>query len=256
MIRQLKSESLVFLLALQFLTRLPIAISGAYTPERFAASVRYYPLVGVLIGAVISSLYFISSMFYPAIVAVLLSTAGGLLLTGAFHEDGLADMFDGIGGGQTPEHSLEIMKDSRIGVFGALALLAVLAIKIAALTELPIMLAATVLVTAHGLSRWSSLLVIASSGYVREEGTAKPVAKGVSVPSMIVATLLAASCLVAIFIVSGPGIAVAALLGLAAGHGLSRLFYERKLGGYTGDCLGATQQISELGIYLSVVACL
>ena len=256
MIRQLQSEFSTFLLALQFLTRLPVPTDGRYSTERFAASVRYYPLVGVFIGAVAAGVYFICSLFYTPLVAVLFSTAGGLLLTGAFHEDGLADMFDGVGGGRTRERSLEIMKDSRIGVFGALALFAALAIKIAVLTAFPVAVTVMMLVAGHGLSRWSSLLVIASSRYVREEGTAKPVATGIGSASLIVATVFALGCLAAVSVVSTPGIAAATLLGLVAGHAVSRLFYERKLGGYTGDCLGATQQMSELGMYSGVLACL
>ena len=136
MIKRVQSELFTFLLAVQFLTRVPLPTDAAFSPSRQAASVRHYPLVGVSVGGFAALVFFASLQLFPATIAVLLSTAATLLLTGAFHEDGLADTFDGIGGGLTKERSLEIMRDSRIGAYGSLALLIALPLKLVSLSLL------------------------------------------------------------------------------------------------------------------------
>ena len=129
----MKEQWAILLLAVQFLTRLPVPASAGFTPERLTAATRYYPLVGALIGGLVAVVYGVALLAWPPLVAVILSIAASLLLTGAFHEDGLADMFDGVGGGLTRERALEIMKDSRIGTYGAAALILALALKAATL---------------------------------------------------------------------------------------------------------------------------
>ena len=177
-----------------------------------------------------------------------------MLITGAFHEDGLADTFDGIGGGLTREKALQIMKDSRLGTYGTLALIIALAIKFAALIAIPQTLIPLAFIVAHGLSRLSSVLVIATSEYVRREGTAKPVAEAASATSLIIA-LASGALLIGLWSIWLPLFAlISGLVGLLIGHALMRLFFERKLGGYTGDTLGAVQQASEIGFYLGVLA--
>ncbi|PID60023.1 MAG: adenosylcobinamide-GDP ribazoletransferase [Gammaproteobacteria bacterium] len=279
-----------FLLALQFMTRLPIRSESYYTDERMAASVRHYPLVGCLIGALMALVWVIGIQWWPVSVTLALALTAGLLLTGAFHEDGLADTFDGIGGGLTPQRSLEIMKDSRLGSYGALALMAVLGTKFVTLLALAgsgtgaealvvtgsssdgspdgfpvaetlpgaggVWVVAGALIAAHGLSRLSSVLVIASSNYVREEGTAKPVSRGIDRESLLVAIGIGLAIVICGAFLWPFSALVGALVGLGAGHALMRLFFERKLGGYTGDTLGAVQQCSELGFHLGLLACL
>ncbi|WP_300380751.1 adenosylcobinamide-GDP ribazoletransferase [Henriciella sp.] len=250
----MKDELAKLALAIQFLTRLPVPDWFTYTPERMAASVRYYPLTGLLIGSLCASIYWSATLAFPAIVAVLLALVFGAILTGAFHEDGLADTFDGIGGGLTREASLTIMKDSRVGTYGVLGLAAIFALKLAALVSLPVVIACLAFPVAHGLSRLSAVLVIATSRYVRDEGTGKPVASGVSVTSLVVAGM-SGGALIALWLLFQPAFALLyALAGLALGHALMRLFFERKLGGYTGDTLGAVQQVSETGFYLGLLA--
>lgn len=255
MISRVKEEAFIFLLTVQFMTRLPVPVASAYTPERFAAGIRYYPAVGILIGAIAAAIYFAALQVFAPLIAVLLSTVCALLFTGAFHEDGLADTFDGIGGGTTAEHALEIMKDSRIGVFGMLALSLVLATKVTAITMLTPSAALIVLVAGHGLSRLSSVIVIASSRYLRFEGTGKPTAEGIGAIGLTVALLTGLFCLALLYLMLSPVASFCALAGLVSGHILIRLFFERKLGGYTGDCLGATQQVSEVSVYLGLLAC-
>ncbi|MEO1303802.1 MAG: adenosylcobinamide-GDP ribazoletransferase [Pseudomonadota bacterium] len=250
----MKSEGASFLLAVQFLTRLPVDTAKLYSPNRMANAIRYYPLVGGLVGGASAGVFLLADTVFPAALSVLFAMAAGLLITGAFHEDGLADTFDGIGGGLTRETALQIMKDSRLGTYGTLALITALAIKFAALIAIPQTLIPLAFIVAHGLSRLSSVLVIATSEYVRGEGTAKPVAEAASATSLVIA-LVSGALLIGLWSIWLPLFAlISGLVGLLIGHGLMRLFFERKLGGYTGDTLGAVQQASEIGFYLGVLA--
>ncbi|MGE6696611.1 adenosylcobinamide-GDP ribazoletransferase [Hyphomonas sp. NPDC076900] len=256
MIRWLTNEAAILLLALQFLTRLPVPAARLFTQARLAATPRYYPLIGLLIGCLAALAYWAAAQVFPPLLAALLSTAATLLFTGAFHEDGLADTFDGVGGGVTQQRALEIMKDSRLGTYGAAALVLALGLKAAALAALPLAFVLAALIAAHGLSRASAVLVIATSRYVRFEGKAKPVATGLGWGGLAVTLLSAAAIFAAL---AGPAhwppsAILSALAGLALGHVALRLFFEPKLGGYTGDALGAVQQASEIGFYLGLLA--
>lgn len=255
MIQRLKTEVAVFCFAVQFLTRIPIPSAVKFTQARFHAGVRYYPMVGLLVGALASGIFICAHMVFPAMIAVLLSTAAGLLITGAFHEDGLADTFDGIGGGTDRQRTLDIMKDSRIGTYGASALLLSLMIKVAALSLLPsATLTAAALLAGHCLSRLSSVVVIASSRYARDHGTGKPVAAAISKTSLIAAIATgAASCGLAALWWPPAALCFGAST-LLVGHVAIRLLFERKLSGYTGDTLGAVQQVSEVCFYLGLAA--
>ncbi len=254
MIKKIRDEAVIFLLAVQFLTRLPVPRGIGFSPERLSAAPRYYPLVGMIVGVICAGFFFAATTIFPNIVAVILAVAVGVLVTGAFHEDGLADTFDGIGGGATKERALSIMKDSRIGVYGTIALVLVLLIKIASLSSIQPHIAVIGLIAAHGVSRYSSVLVIATSHYVRDDGTGKHTAPGISSGGLIVATMTAVICVAGIAFWLSPVAALWCLIGLCIGHILMRLIVERKIGGYTGDTLGAVQQSSEMGIYLGLAA--
>jgi len=239
-----------FLLALQFLTRLPVPDPG-YTPERMAGSTRWHPAAGALIGALVGAAYVIAALAFPPLLALIAATGFGLLLTGAFHEDGFADACDGLGGGATRERAMEIMRDSRLGTYGTAGLGLMLAAKIAALAALPFLF--WVLIAGHAASRASAVAVIAGSTYLRDHGTGKPVAEGLDGAGLGLALLTAAAALLPLAFLLPPMAVIAGLGGLAAGHWLMRRAFERKLGGYTGDCLGAVQQTSELGFYAGLV---
>lgn len=250
---RLRDEAAIAVLAVQFLTRLPIASDGLWSEARQAATPRYFPLVGAAIGTALAMVLWGLCTLLPQPVAALTTIAVGMLLTGAFHEDGLADTFDGIGGGATREQALAIMRDSRLGTYGTLALITALALKATALSSLPLATAAALLVAAHSLSRLSAVWVMATSAYVRDEGTGKPTARGISPGSLLIATAWGVAVLGGLAWIS-PAAAAAALLGTAIGHLAMRALFERKLGGYTGDTLGAVQQASELGALISVLA--
>jgi adenosylcobinamide-GDP ribazoletransferase len=253
--QRLAEEAAVCALAMQFLTRLPVPADPGYTADRMAATPRWYPGVGLLVGLIAALAYGLAALVFPPMLAALLSTALGLLVTGCFHEDGFADCCDGLGGGVNAERALEIMRDSRLGTYGAAGLGLMLAGKVLALGSLPASLVPAALVAGHAASRASAVLVIATSRYLRDHGTGKPVAHGIGRGGLAFALGTGAVAVMGLAIFDGSA-ALGALGGLALGHLLMRRRFERRLGGYTGDCLGAVQQASEIGCYLGVLACL
>ena len=250
----LAREWVLIRLACQMLTRFPAARGVDYAPALDAAAVRYYPCVGILVGLAGGAAFATAHGPLGPPLAAVLAIVASVLLTGAMHEDGLADTADGIGGGHSAEHALEIMRDSRIGVYGVLALILVVGAKASALASLPPWVGFAILIATHGLSRWSVILVITTTRYVRTSGTASPVAGPVSSPTHLISGGTAIACLALAAFATSPQAAAGVLVGLACGHVAIRAAFQAKLKGYTGDCLGATQQVSELGAYLGLLA--
>ncbi|MGJ7492035.1 adenosylcobinamide-GDP ribazoletransferase [Variovorax sp. ZT4R33] len=251
-----------FLLALQFFTRIPVTGRLAqwvgYSPAMLRASAGHFPAVGWVVGAVGALVMAAALLLWTPLVAALLCTIATVLLTGAFHEDGLADVVDGLGGASTRERALEIMKDSRVGAFGALALVLAVGLKVALLASLAgqgAVIACAALLGAHVLSRLAPLAVMRASPYVGGEGSkSKPMADAVSGASVAIALLWSVPAAALLLAVGGwvSGLAAVAAAALTAGF-MVRLL-RRRLGGFTGDGLGATQQLSELAIYLALAA--
>lgn len=256
-----------FLLALQFFTRVPVTGRLAdwvgYSPAMLRASAAHFPAIGVLVGGVAAAvawslLHLLPPVAPAAWAAVVLSTIATVLFTGALHEDGLADVADGLGGSHERQRALQIMKDSRIGAYGALALVLAFGAKASLLATL----AATDpralvvgLVLAHVLSRAWPLLVLRSLPYVGEaDGTrAKPMAEVVVPGTLPIAAAWTGAVLAIAGWLQGLAFVVAPLvLSALAFAGMRRLF-ARRLQGFTGDCLGATQQVCEIACYLGVV---
>ena len=242
----------LILTALAFLTRIPVPAWVGYADTQLNQSVRYFPLIGLLVGTLLAGVYSLSALLWPPGLALLVALAVGLMLTGAFHEDGLADFYDGVFGGLTVERRLEIMKDSRVGTYGVLALLAVLGLKFAALLSVPPVSVPLILVAGHGLSRVFAVSFIYTHDYARSSGgKVQVVAQGLSLPALGLALLIGVLPLLWL-----PINVLWLLLPLL----LLRLWLARtltsKLGGYTGDALGAAQQLSETVFYLGVAALL
>ncbi|MBQ5950214.1 adenosylcobinamide-GDP ribazoletransferase [Massilia sp. ST3] len=248
----------LFFIALQFFTRLPIPRWVGFEAAWLNHASRYFPLVGLVVGAIAAAVYAAAALVLPAPVAAVLSTAATIYLTGAFHEDGFADTCDGLGGGMTRERALEIMKDSRVGAYGAIGVVCMLVAKCTSLAMLPPSSAIAALLLAHPLSRLAATSLIWAMEYARAEGKAKPLAERMSGAEFAIAAitvLLPAAALVlhgALSMAAGVGAVLAAAL---AAFWLARKF-ARRLGGYTGDCLGAVQQLSEVSVYLTVLATL
>lgn len=245
------------LTAVQYFTRVPVPASVGHSAEQLDGATRYFPLVGIGVGFVGANTLALFAQWLPAGVSVLLSMLATVMITGAFHEDGLADSADGLYGGWTVAERLRIMKDSRIGTYGVLALLLIVGMKWSALVALGWQLGACALVFAHTLSRGCAVWVMQLLPYVREDETsrAKPIAKRVSGVSLVVATLTAAApaLLLAWWTRSATGIGIAVLVAVAMTMFMVRLL-RSKLGGYTGDALGATQQMCEAAIYVALLA--
>ena len=243
MIRQ---EVRLLLTAVQFLTRLPVPASVGHDPGQLDRAMRHLPLVGIGVGLGGAAVLALASIGLPRPAAALLSVAATLLLTGALHEDGLADTLDGLFGGASREDALRIMRDSRLGTYGAAGLAVALGLKVAALSALPA--PGTALVAGHAGSRFFVVCVLAGLPYARAAGKAAPVAGGGGAAELAVAL-----CCGALPMALLGSRAVPALL-LAGGLAwFMARWFRRRLGGYTGDGLGAVQQVTELAILLAAL---
>ena len=245
------AEIRLLLTAMQYFTRIRVPAWVGHAPERLTGAVRYFPAIGLIIGASGAAVMWLAALVLPAPLPAILSTAVTLLMTGAIHEDGLADTADGLGGGATRERALEIMKDPRVGVFGAIALMLMLLLKIATLTLMPLWTAMAALVAAHAFSRFCAVLVIFASRYVgsADRSRAAPVVEQVKIGDVIVAALFGLPALA----LCGPRVLVAILVALMSVALLTR-WCMRRIGGYTGDTLGATQQLAEIGCYVALLS--
>ena len=238
-----------FLLAVAFFTRIPIPADTPFSAERLNHASRYFSLVGWIVGLCAALSLLLAYQLFPISIAVLISMSASIKITGAFHEDGLADMSDGLGGGMSQERKLEIMKDSRLGTYGALALLLAIMIKFVALYEimqLGLMESLVALLVIHASSRAVAGSLIFDMPYVRESGKAKPLAQNQSSIDLCILLVFGALPLCLLSIQAAVGML---MIGIITRSWIKRWLL-RQLGGYTGDCLGATQQITELLCYL------
>lgn len=262
-----------YLLALQFFTRIPVTGRLAdwvgYSPAMLRASAAHLPGIGWLVGGLTSAL--LAALLWalpmqPAApwLAAVLCTVFGVMLTGAFHEDGLADLADGLGGSYQRERALEIMKDSRIGSFGAIALVLVLLAKcasLALLAQVDALLAVAGLFAAQVISRQMPLVIILTLPHVGNEGgsKSKPLADQISRSAFLTGVLWCVLALVLLYGVTRSmawgqvGIGLAGCTGAVLACAWMRRLLARRLQGFTGDGLGATQQISEIGFYVGLL---
>lgn len=254
----------LFVTAMQFLTRLPTPPLGRFEPAWAARSARYFPLVGFLVGAIGAGVWWLASLCLPGALAVGLGLTATVLATGALHEDGFADACDGFGGGTSPERVLAIMRDSRIGAFGAVGLVLLLGLKWVSLDALAgAALFAPVVIGSHVVSRSCAAALLWMLPYVRLEDDAKSRATAAGadardwgIGGAIAALLLvplAAACAHAAGGIGAVAL-LAGVLGAAAATALAAVYFRRRIGGQTGDCLGAAQQLSELCFLMTALA--
>ena len=244
----------LLLVGLQFLTRIPVPHLPTFEEAWITRATRYFPLVGQIIGGLCALTLLAAGQIWNTGIAAALALAVGIALTGAFHEDGLADTADGLGGGLTPARRLEIMKDSRIGTYGAVTLVLALMLKALALADLPLATAALALLAAHGAGRAAAVVAMRLTPYAvaGEAQKWKPTPQGVRTVEMGCAVGLALWPMA--FLPSG-----AIVAGLAGGGVLAlvlTLVARRLIGGHTGDVLGAIEQVFEVGFLLGVAAVL
>ena len=255
-----------YLLALQFFTRVPVTGRLAdwvgFSPAMLRASAAHFPGIGLLVGLLAAGVAWLLLERLPPggfspFVAAVFSTIATVLFTGALHEDGLADVADGLGGAQERRRALEIMKDSRVGAFGAMALVLAFAAKLGLLALLgaidPRMLCAA-LVLAHVLSRAWPLLLIRWLPYVGDSGAskAKPLADAIGGGALLVGVLWSVPAALLMLATQGPARTMAMAVACALAALLMARMFRRRLQGFTGDGLGATQQVCELAIYLAL----
>jgi len=248
-------ELKILLTAIMFYTRIPVPKTAGYSEENLNRATRYLPLVGVLIGVSGALVFVLINMLLGVQISVLGSLVATVLLTGAFHEDGLADFCDGFGGGYSKDQILKIMKDSRIGTYGAIALVLLFLSKILLLSEIWTAYIPVVLISAHALSRLNPVILIFSSSYVNntQESKSKPVGEKISAGILLIAATFGLSPLLFLYLAEIPVLVVIpSLIGVQILILLIfRYFVQKRIGGYTGDVLGALQQISEIGYYLT-----
>jgi adenosylcobinamide-GDP ribazoletransferase len=240
----------LFFTALGFFTRIPCQAWILNDEKAYRDSIRYFPLIGIIVGMIAALGFVLSFNFFPQHLSVLFSMVLVLFLTGAMHEDGLADCVDGLGGGWNKEQMLNIMQDSRIGSYGVLALVMNVLIKFQSLSIIDSGILPYVMINAHAHSRWATMMLMATQDYVRASGKAKALSGRPSRNELFMAGIC---CLSVLFFL--PLKFWWALLPLMlVWFGFSRLIF-RQLGGYTGDCLGAMQQFCETFFYLGIVLC-
>ncbi|MGR5323959.1 adenosylcobinamide-GDP ribazoletransferase [Vibrio sp. DNB22_17_1] len=251
--RSLRYQGELFLLAVSFFSRLPVPAHLPYSDERMNQAGRYFALVGVVLGLLCAVVFSLTALLFPPSVAIVLTMVFSLLLTGAFHEDGLTDTADGIGGGMTIECRLSIMKDSRIGTYGAVTLVMALLAKFVFWSELVrVPQFWLIIVVAYTVSRALAATLIYDMPYVSDADTSKSKPLANKQSSLEVAILLFTSGVVALLLGVSQAVIIALVLALFR-IGFKRWLTQR-IGGFTGDCLGAAQQLSELLVYLTLIA--
>jgi adenosylcobinamide-GDP ribazoletransferase len=235
--------------AVLFLTRLPVPWIVPDVEGRLSRATPWFPVVGVAIGAAGALAWWAGTALADPLIGAVAAVVVTALLTGAFHEDGLADTFDGLGASPERERALAIMKDSRVGTYGALALMLAVLARVVALTSLGAQ-APAALIGAHMLARFSSLALIRALPYARADGgTGQPFAGGIAARGLGAATAFVV--VIAVLLWGANAIAVA-----LAGAGVVSVlgaWFRRRLGGITGDTLGATNQLVEVAVYLALL---
>ncbi|MCG3863087.1 MULTISPECIES: adenosylcobinamide-GDP ribazoletransferase [unclassified Photobacterium] len=245
----------LFLVALAFFTRIPIPINTPFSTERLNHANRYFGVIGLIVGVICSLIYLIFILLFPPTIAIGIAMISGILITGAFHEDGLADVFDGFGGGWTIESKLNIMKDSRLGTYGASALVMALGLKwvtLVSLANISLYFPVYAFIVIHCISRVAAASLIFSYPYVRadQDSKVKPLANQQSLfdigilltTAVLILTILPLSLVLGCLVTT-------TLVRQSCGY-----WFNQQLGGYTGDCLGATQQLAEIAGYLTLLA--
>ena len=238
-------------LAVAFLTRIPMPHPDGALPSYFTRAHRVFPLIGAAIGAAVGLVQLALLLVgLPSLAAAALALGAGALLTGGLHEDGLADLADGFGGGRDKASKLEIMRDSRLGTFGALALLVSFVAKVAALAALPTTAIVPSLIAAHALARGVLPAMALALPYARNDGLAANAGRP---QAPAAATAAAIAALIALASLPIGAAALGALIATACAVAVSVLAM-RQIGGQTGDVLGGTEQIAELTVLLLLAA--
>lgn len=256
----MKNEIKFFFTALMFYTRIPCPSFTDHNPNYLNKATRYFPLIGWVVGAISFLFYWLSSFLFDTNIASIIALMAGVLVTGAFHEDGLADVFDGFGGGWTKAKILEIMKDSRVGAYGAIAVFFLLMLKFFGLNSLTTIHHFSthnllfLFITYHSLARLTAINIVFTAAYSRDDATSKvkPIVKAYTFKEVIGAYFFGLLPLIILAFYNSMYLIV--LLPLAVLYFFARRYFIKWLGGYTGDCLGAVEQMAEVICILTFLA--
>ena len=258
---KLRTELSLFFIAMGFFTRIPMPTWVSVDSESLSKANRYFAVIGILVGILSATVYALSMQVLPVSVSIIFAMFTSIIITGAFHEDGLADSADGFGGGWTVADKLKIMKDSCIGSYGTVTLTLTLLLKFTLLCEIANLnswLVIPALILAHCLSRVLTASIMFTETYVSEstQSKSKSVAQQQSVTDLaiLVMTGLVTSLLITLFF--NIQLIVEFTASLLLLRFLLIWFFKKQIGGYTGDTLGAAQQISELVCYLILLGAL
>ncbi len=246
----IKTELQRFFLTLSFYTRLPIPPNMVFENTNVAQTVRYFPMIGWMIGGSAAGIFLLGLLFFSVTTAIILSMITTILLTGAFHEDGFADFCDGFGGGWTKTQILTIMKDSAIGTYGSIGLISIFAMKFTSLHELSPDIIPMALIIGHTVSRFTAITFLHTHTYVRTTADSKvPISQQpIQLKEFIIAAFFTGLSFLGLF----DFYYLLTILPIFALRKYFSQLFTKKLGGYTGDCLGAVQQLSEITFYLSL----
>ncbi|HEU4789853.1 MAG TPA: adenosylcobinamide-GDP ribazoletransferase [Flavobacterium sp.] len=268
----MKKQLHIFFTALMFYTRIPCPKNIDHNPDYLNKASRYFPLIGWIVGGICFGIYYLASIVFSVEIALILSIIAGILTTGAFHEDGFADVCDGFGGGWTKEKILLIMKDSAIGAYGTIGLVLLFLLKFETLynlvslpqtcnlycfaSSLSLGSAACILllfISAHSVSRLAAVSIVFTHQYSREDATSKskPIAQNFTWKEVVGALFFGLLPLVVLSLSHWQLLLV--LIPVFIARFFLARYFQKWIDGYTGDCLGATQQVCEVVFYLSII---
>jgi adenosylcobinamide-GDP ribazoletransferase len=250
----MKKEIELFFTALMFYTRIPCPKWISHDETLLNQSTKYFPVIGWIVGGSAALIFYCAQLMFSIPIAALFSIITSILITGAFHEDGFADVCDGFGGGWTKSKILEIMKDSRIGAYGMIGMALMLLLKSFALIELAqldLFFALKAIIFCHTFSRCLAISMLYTHEYAREDALSKtkPLATKMNLKNLLIIILFTLPILflfnnIWVVVALIPGIIIKTLLGN---------YFKKWIEGYTGDCLGATQQVVEVITLLSLI---
>ncbi|QLC67709.1 adenosylcobinamide-GDP ribazoletransferase [Flavobacterium sp. LPB0248] len=255
----MKKELHIFFTCLMFYTRIPCPKNITHHPDYLNKATRYFPFIGWIVGSISFLAFYLFSFFLSTEIAVILAIITSILTTGAFHEDGFADVCDGFGGGWTKEKILMIMKDSAIGAYGAIGLVLLFLLKFKLLSESILLFTNNILlifllfISAHSLSRLAAISIIFTHEYSRDDASSKskPIAKQYTWKEVFGSFFFGLIPLI-VFSYFDLKLLLAIIPVFITRYFLAR-YFQKWIDGYTGDCLGATQQVCEVVFYLSIL---
>ncbi len=241
-------ELSIFFTALSFFTKIPFPNWAKFEKKDQHEAIKYFPIVGLIIGGLTAFIFTLSCWLFPTNISLIISMIFTTLLTGALHEDGLMDVCDGFGGGWTKERILEIMKDSLVGAFGILGIIFVTLVRFFSMEAISLNSLPVVLIVAHSLSRMLAGSLVNSHNYARiDHSKVKDYTYKLSKGKQVFLWLMG---IFPIFLLQDIKYILIIIPAFLTKFLLGR-YFQKWIGGYTGDCIGATQQIVEIVIYLS-----